>query len=346
MVLAAGATLTAPSVDNGDGTGGVDVVTDGATAGAVMVTGAGVLVGTGVQPDDDVTPTGLSVASRRNAGSLVAVRADRLSQQATTGKLGNTYAVSCAAGQMDVAARVIEATGGASPGSAGWWGNGDLRVRAGTIAGAHYGVVLEVFAAPTGDFFLEAESLSAGTFAILGTSTQAEAKLWARVGLISVTGGCAVSTGTGKTYLTAMKVAGCPSAGNAGAAVIQCTAGLLWANVQKVTGTYGSGIAVLGGTAYVSCQQIEDLGHMTQAVRVSGGTLYLDGCAVTMTSGDGVVCSSGTVYLRNCVISAGSGKVDLRQSGAGSIYVLPGCVGSGVGGHLTTSGSVTFLSGN
>ncbi len=86
------------------------------------------------------------------------------------------------------------------------------------------------------------------------------------------------------------------------------------------------------------------MGHLTQAVLVTGGTLDLEGAVIDCLTGDGIVCSGGTVNLRNCrILTHGGGKVDIAQSGGGVVNVSPGCTGSGANGNLVTSGSVNIL---
>lgn len=336
-----GTTLTATASGTNAGT---NVFDDAGVAITSVISGDASIVCTGTGGYD--TPEQACVTI--TGASDVRLKVNSLSQQVSPAGGGTAYAIFQSAGRLWLTADLIETTQPAQYGI--WWANGDCHVNARLISGVQTNnvpVFANVSATPTGDLYVNAdEILSLDNSAIQSSSGQAEAKAWIRAAFISSADNAILSSG-GKLYiLECAKIVGTSDSGTASnVGVVQSSAGALWCKSEKITGTYASAINVSGGTAEIFVLQIEDLGHLTQAVLVTGGTLYLHNAVINTTLGDGIVCSAGTVHLINCTITTPGGKHDLVQSSTGTIIVHPSTTGTNSDGTLTTSGTITYLRG-
>lgn len=329
---APGVELTATSTDSAN----QNIFDDLGAAVVSTITGHAAILCTGDSPTYALNASCVYIT---NPSSDVRISARSVTMDiGGIGESGVGSALNAVAGRLWVDADAVEATG--VPNYAVWWQNGDMRVRAHQIitdstqnSGA--AVLAQVQSTPTGDCHVVADEIlstqAGGPAAISAGSNQTEAKLWISAPLISAFDGNAVSCQGGKVYIRgASKIVGCTASGDASSSVITIGASggtsQVWINSQKVTGTYGTAIEINGGTSFITLQQIEDLGHLTQAVNVTAGTLELEGAVIVILAGNGVNISGGTLRLKRCRIdtSAVAGGYPIVMS-TGTL-VLEQCV--------------------
>jgi hypothetical protein len=292
---------------------------DANTAMTCQVHGHAALALSGVNAEGDaVGPVAVKV---RHASSAVVVEVDSvaLAVSHTAEVSGAGGCVYQGGGLLSFRARAL-----ASATEYGlWWQNGQMYARVESITTAGGAAVGgEVSATPTGEMYVSCDYVSCtGGYGIYNVSSQAEAKMWVSVKEAVGTGNhVPVFCTGGKTYVPdAQKLAGITAAGTPTNGVVTVTGGKLWLNALKITGTYDNAVGVTGGTAEITCQEVEDLGHLSSAARNTGGTLRLVGPKATLALGDGVLHSGGTTVLVNCRVdtSASSGKSPASASAAG-----------------------------
>lgn len=315
--LEAGVTITATST----ALASMSVFSDGGTAMTFVVSGEGNLVGVGTND----AATSAACVRVSHASSVISVWCNSITQSTANSPETGTSAgcVYQTAGSVYVDAKTISISSVDTYGV--WWINGRMVVHASLIeaTGALSAAVgSEVTATTTGDMYVEADEIRGIYTVVYANSSYAEAKVWVQAKLITVTGALsAVTLAGGKLYVDAQKIAGMTATGADAKGVIEVTSGDLWIDCHKITGTFDSGIYLTGGTARIDTMQIEDLGTMTRAVRVTGGTLELHNAQCVMTTGDGVLHAGGTSRIMGCRFntSAQAGKVPVRVSGSGLI---------------------------
>lgn len=314
----AGCTVTRTNT----GTGDLSIFNDGGTAMTFQVTGQAtfVLAGT-IAASSQQACFKLSHAS-----SDITAECYKLYVNSASGLFAQPCGIYQTGGTIRLHCDTIEVTNLATQPYAIYWRNGPMRVTVRYILTAGVAVGSDVSSTPTGDAFVTAEeikgtSTSAVVAAILvGSSGQSEAKTWITCPLITAVT-LAVATSGGKTYIQSQKIAGCTSSLSDAHGVVEVNGGTVWMNTDKVTGTFESGILVAGGTAKVSTMQIEDLGTMARALKVSSGTLELHQAQCVVATGDGIAHSGGTARLMGVRLdtSATAGKNPATVSGSGLI---------------------------
>lgn len=302
----------------------LSVFYDGGTAMTFRVSGRGDLVLSG-QNAADAGGAGCVHVSHASSNITVECRSILTDCAGSGDSTGPAYCVYQTAGTCVVKADTIEIdSDGASYGI--WWVNGALNVTALSIIGNDSGGAIggELVTTATGEAYIVAQSIIGSSYPVSLASTDTEAKMWVTANEIasSSTGRGAVYVYSGKLYVTAQKLSKGTQAIPDVNGVVGGNGGQLWlVGCGKLTSTYGYGIACQGATIRGDVLQIEDLGNMTNAIKMEAGTLELRGAQATMTVGNGVNHSAGTARLMGCRFdtSASAGKNPVTVSGSGLI---------------------------
>lgn len=203
-------------------------------------------------------------------------------------------------GTMKVAARsIIAISVNTTGGAVVWWSNGKGFIQANEILGTKaIGVYCDVTAAPTGEFYVNADNIEVTNGTGVWTECSVDARIWVTAHTIRGTDSVDFY-GLEKCYVTAQKLYG-------QVYIFGAATGELYVKADKISAIANGSLAVECGlyTAHLHT------GPATYTVRLD--ILHWDEAGFT---GDMIGIEAGTTYLQGFDFTAGASTTGIKQTG-------------------------------